>query len=216
LSGHLKPEGKISRIQTPKGELELRSLCPPGSFSGLVLDSGLGTFPHYSSMIQKLEMFDRIASSEDGNVVLAIAEGKRVVAYACSYYPAPGERWAALGKLTYEMGAIEVSRNFRGLGIAQRLVGMAMDRGDFYEDKIAYMNGFSWHWDLEGTGLTLAQYRELMISLMKPYGFKEYPTNEPNIAIRQENVFLARIGSKVSQKDIKRFHKLLFGIVDPQ
>ncbi len=201
------------RVKTPRGELLFRSLCQPGSFFGLRLDSGLGNFPHYSSMIQKLEMFERIASGEDGNVLLTLANGNNVVAYACCYYPSAGERWAALGKLMYEMGAIEVSRNWRNLGIAQILVRMAMDR-DFYEDKIAYMNGFSWHWDLEGTGYTLAQYRQMMINLMKPYGFKEYPTNEPNIAIREENVFLARIGSRVSEQDVLRFRKLLFGIVD--
>ncbi|MEJ5377596.1 MAG: GNAT family N-acetyltransferase [bacterium] len=201
------------RVRTPRGELLFRSLCQPGSFLGLRLDCGLGNFPHYSSMIQKLEMFECIASGEDGNVLLTLANGNNVVAYACCYYPSAGERWAALGKLMYEMGAIEVSRNWRNLGIAQILVRMAMDR-DFYEDKIAYMNGFSWHWDLEGTGYTLAQYRQMMINLMKPYGFKEYPTNEPNIAIREENVFLARIGSRVSQRDVLRFRKLLFGIVD--
>jgi acetoin utilization protein AcuA len=206
-------EARTLRVDTPRGEVIFRALCPPGSFSGLLLDPGLGSFPHYSSMIQKLEMFDRIARGEDGNVILALARGKEVVAYACCYYPAPGERWSALGKLMYEMGAIEVSRNWRNLGIAQRLVQLAMDR-DFYEDKIAYMNGFSWHWDLEGTGFTLARYRQMMISLMKPYGFKEYPTNEPNIAIRQENVFLARIGSRVSESDVRRFRRLLFGIPD--
>lgn len=213
MSGSERREGRTVRMETPRGVLLFRSLCPPGSFSDLALDSGLGSFPHYSSIIQKLEMFDRIASGEDGNVLLALASGKLVVAYACCYYPPSGERWASLGKLMYEMGAIEVSRNWRNLGIAQRLVQMAME-GDFYEDKIAYMNGFSWHWDLEGTGFTLAQYRQMMISLMKPYGFREYPTNEPNIAIRQENVFLARIGSRVSERDVRRFHRLLFGILD--
>lgn len=201
-------------VDTPKGVVEIRPQCRPGSFSGLMLDEGLGRFPQYSSMIQKLEMFERIASGEDGNVVLAVADGNRVVGYACCYYPDPRERWAALGKLMYEMGTLEVSRNWRNLGLAQRLVAVSMDRGDFFEHKIAYMNGFSWHWDLEGTGFTLAQYRQMMISLMRPHGFKEYPTNEPNIAIRQENVFLARIGSKVSQEDVKRFHRLLFGIKD--
>lgn len=216
MTGYGRGQAPRMTVETPKGILVLRSLCPPGSFSGLILDPGLGSFPHYSSMIQKLDLFESIASGEDGNVILALADGNRVVGYACCYYPDEGERWARLGRLMYEMGAIEVSRNWRGLGIASRLVQLAMDRGDFYEDKIAYMNGFSWHWDLEGKGLTLAQYRQMMISLMKPYGFREYPTNELNIAIRQENVFLARIGSRVQPKDIRRFHRLLFGIVDEQ
>ncbi len=200
-------------LETPKGILTLRSLCPPGFFAGLRLDEGLGSFAHYSSMIQRLEVFERIASSEDGNVILAVMEGIRVVGYAACYYPDPQERWSALGRLMYEMGAIEVSRGFRHLRIARHLARVAVD-GDFLDDKIAFMNGFSWHWDLDGTGLTLAQYRRMMHNLLRPYGFSEYPTNEPNIAIREENIFLARVGARVSPRDQKRFRNLLFGIGD--
>jgi acetoin utilization protein AcuA len=201
-------------VETAKGSLSLRSRCPPGSFDDLVLDEGLGSFAHYSSMIQKLELFDRIASGDEGNVILALMDENRVVGYATCYYPDPRERWAQLGNLLYEMGAIEVSRNYRHLHIAQHLVRISMLE-DFYEDKIAFMNGFSWHWDLDGTGFTMAQYRQMMIGLMKPYGFREYPTNEPNIAIREENVFLARVGSRVSDAAQRRFRNLLFGILDP-
>jgi acetoin utilization protein AcuA len=84
---------------------------------------------------------------------------------------------------------------------------------DFFEDKIAYMNGFSWHWDLDGSGLTMAQYRAMMINLLNKGGFQEVYTNEPNIALRQENLFMARIGSRVSEQDLARFRDLRFGIV---
>jgi len=115
----------------------------------------------------------------------------------------------------YEMGAIEVSRGYRHLHLAQRLAELSVD-ADFFEDKIAYMNGFSWHWDLDGTGFTMAQYRKMMVNLLKPYGFREYPTNEPNVAMREENVFLSRIGSRVSPRDQRRFRNLLFGIPDDE
>jgi acetoin utilization protein AcuA len=180
----------------------------------LELDEGIGHFAHYSSIIQKLEVFERVASSEGGNVTLALLNGRRIVGYGVCWYPDESERWAALGKLLYEMGALEVSRNFRRLGLAQKIIQLIMEDREFFAQKIAYMKGYSWHWDLDGSGLTIAQYRNMMIHLMKPYGFREYPTNEPNIAIREENLFLARIGERVSQEDRRRFRNLLFGVLE--
>ncbi len=205
--------GKLLTLETPSGAICIRSRCPPGSFAELRLDEGLGSFAHYSSLIKRLETFERIACGKDGNVILAILEEARVVGYAACYYPEPSERWSKLDELMYEMGAIEVSRNFRHMHLAQHLVHAAMD-DEFYEDKIAYMNGFCWHWDLDGSGLTMAQYRKMMFELLSPYGFREYPTNEPNIALRPESIFLARVGSGVSPQDQQRFRNLLFGIMD--
>jgi acetoin utilization protein AcuA len=215
LSGAAPRSPRTITLETPGGPLTFRSLCPPGLFSRLELDQGLGSFPHYSSIIQKLAVFERIASGEDGNVILALLGERLVVGYAVCYYPEQRERWARLGKLMYEMGAIEVSRGYRHLHLAQRLAELSVD-ADFFEDKIAYMNGFSWHWDLDGTGFTMAQYRKMMVNLLKPYGFREYPTNEPNVAMREENVFLSRIGSRVSPRDQRRFRNLLFGIPDDE
>jgi acetoin utilization protein AcuA len=113
----------------------------------------------------------------------------------------------------YEMGAVEVSRNFRHVNVAQKMISLIL-ADDFFEDKIAYMNGFSWHWDLDGSGLTMAEYRKMMMHLLKGHGFQEYYTNEPNIALREENIFMARIGSRVSAEQLQRFRNLRFGIAD--
>ena len=110
------------------------------------------------------------------------------------------------------MAALEVSRNYRGMGIAGKIFRLLM-QDDFFEDKIAYICGFSWHWDLDGSGLTMAQYRRMMLGLLKRYGFEECYTNEPNVALREENFFMVRIGSRVSQEDRIRFRDLRFGIV---
>jgi len=115
----------------------------------------------------------------------------------------------------YEMAAVEVSRNFRSLRVGRRIMDVVMDE-DFLDDKIAYMNGFSWHWDLEGSGLTAAQYRVMMMELYGKYGFRQVYTNEPNIALKPENVMMIRIGSRVSEEDQKRFRYLRFGIKPPK
>lgn len=199
-------------LQTPNGPVSICAPCPSGCFKDLKLESGLGNFAHYRSIIQKLEVFEKVASSKDGRVALALVEGSTVIGYVTCEYPGQGERWSKLGDLMYELATIEASRNFRHHHIAQAMIGALFD-DDFFEDKITYMNGFSWHWDLDGTGLTMSQYRQVMIRLVKGFGFQECYTNEPNIAMREENVFMVRIGSRVSEEDQKRFRNLRFGIV---
>ena len=200
-------------FETGRGRITINPKCPPGSFKELRLDSGLGSFPHYSSIIQKLETFEKVASGKDGRVALALIDENIIIGYMASWYPDSTERWSKLGELMYEFGAIEVSRDFRKMGIAAQMV-LSVLRDDFFDEKISYMNGYSWHWDVDGSGLTLVQYRKMMLNFMKPFGFEEYYTNEPNIALRQENLFMARIGSKVSEEDQLRFRNLRFGIVN--
>jgi acetoin utilization protein AcuA len=200
-------------FETDRGRIIIDSGCPPGAFEELRLDSGLGNFAHYSSIIQKLEVFEKVASGKDGRVALALIDENIIVGYMVCWYPDSTDRWSKLGELMYEFGAIEVSRNFRKLGIAAKMV-LSVLRDDFFDEKICYMSGFSWHWDVDGSGLTLVQYRKMMLNFMKPFGFEEYYTNEPNIALRQENLFMARIGSKVSEEDQLRFRNVRFGIVN--
>jgi acetoin utilization protein AcuA len=200
--------------ETEKGQLIIRSNCPPGSFDGLKMDDGLGRFAHYSSIIQKLEAFESIAKRPGGKITLALMEPNIVVGYNACWYPPPEDRWSALGGLMYELAAVEVSRNFRGLGIAKRILELTLEE-DFFEDKIAYMNGFSWHWDLEGAGLSAGQYRQMMMRLYGAFGFREVYTNEPNIALRDENIMMIRVGSRVAPEDQRRFRYLRFGIKQP-
>lgn len=204
---------RVERVlESPVGAIGIYPRYPPGAFGDLKLDTGLGSFSHYSSIIQKLDVFERIAASRDGRVGLALLNEVVIVGYITCAYPDSTERWSKLGDLMYELATIEVSRNVRGFHLSSTLVGSVL-RDDWFEDKIVYMNGFSWHWDLDGNGLTMAQYRNLMLNLMKQHGLQEYYTNEPNIAIREENLFMARVGSRVSPEDQQRFRNLRFGMV---
>jgi acetoin utilization protein AcuA len=194
-----------------EGALSIVSRCPPGFFSGLELDAGLGRFAHYSSIIQKLDVFEKVSREKDGRVYLALVNKKLIVGYAACYYPGADQRWSKLGELMYEMGAIEISRSMRKHGLAKGIFGAIME-DDFFEDKIAYMNGFSWHWDLDGSGLSMIDYRKMMLGFLRTSGFQDCYTNEPNIALREENFFMVRVGSRVSEEDRARFRDLRFGI----
>lgn len=197
--------------KTLNGTVLIYPRFPAGGFARLRLDAGLGNFAHYSSIIQKLEVFERVASQKEGRVSLALLDDRIVIGYLVCWYPEKTERWSKLGDLMYELGAVEVSRNFREMGVAHTMVDL-MVSDDFFEEKIAYMNGFSWHWDLDGSGLSKFEYRKMMLRFLKNWCFQEFYTNEPNIALRQENLFMARIGSRVSENDRKRFRNLRFGI----
>ena len=180
----------------------------------LRFDAGMGVFSNYSSIIRKLATFQKVASRKDGKVVVALRGGDVIVGYVACWYPELGERWSKLGELLYEMAAIEVSRDFRRLGIARQMIASVLST-DFFEDKIAFMSSLSWHWDLDGSGLTPWRYREMMTDLMLRHGFREHYTNEPNVAIKEENLFMARIGSRVTSGDEARFRDLRFGLAGP-
>ena len=77
---------------------------------------------------------------------------------------------------------------------------------------IVYMVGYSWTWDLDGTGKSAPAYRNILISLFEPFGFQEYQTNEPNICLKPENLFMAHIGRDVSEENQKIFKWLRFGV----
>ena len=99
---------------------------------------------------------------------------------------------------------IEVSSNWRGLGIAKNLLAFALDL-DALEDIILFAMGLSWHWDMEGLGLSVYRYRELIAWLFASQGFTEYPTTEPNVRMEPANVLLVRIGKRVDQRVASRF-----------
>lgn len=198
-------------VETDRGSVYIKSKCEPELFENLILDDGLGHFSHYSSIIQKLDSFQKFALRKDGRVSLAIKSPDVVIGYCIGSYPEPDDRWSALGNLMYELAALEISRNFRGLSLAFRLLDQTM-KEDFFEDKITYMCGYSWHWDLEGKNLTGGQYRNMMKQLYGKFGFREVYTNEPNIALRPENIMMIRVGARVSAEDQMKFRHLRFGM----
>ena len=199
-------------VSTSLGELRIRSFCTPDEIRQLSFDRQFGTHAHYRSLYTKRESLERKAEQPDTSVVLAIADSKRIVGFGVLAYPDPEERWARLApNLMMEINAIEVSREWRSKKVARGIVQM-MNVHPKIEDKIAYFVGYSWTWDLDGSRLTAQQYRQMMSHLFEPFGFEEYQTNEPNICLKPENIFMARIGENVSKELQNQFKWLRFGM----
>jgi hypothetical protein len=91
------------------------------------------------------------------------------------------------------------------MGIAKQLLAFALEL-DALEDMILFAIGLSWHWDVEGLGITIHRYRQLIANLFESQGFVEYPTTEPNVSMEPGNILLARIGSRVDQRVASQFY----------
>jgi acetoin utilization protein AcuA len=199
-------------LSTPRGEVRIRSFCTSDEIRALHFDRQFGTHAHYRSLYTKRESLERKADQPDASVVLAISGKDHIVGFGVLAYPDPDERWAELQpRLMLEVNAIEVSRDWRSQKVAKHIIQMMMAH-PLIEAKIAYFVGYSWTWDLDGTGMTAQQYRHMMSRLFEPFGFQEYQTNEPNISLKPENIFMARIGNNISVEDRNRFKWLRFGI----
>jgi acetoin utilization protein AcuA len=141
-------------IATAKGVIHIRTHCTPDFVDSLELDEGLGVFPHYRSIVRDKKSMKKIAGLQGANLVLAYNDDGKIVGYVAFADPSPLERWGESGdKLLYELGSIEVSRSWRRFGIAKKMVEIAMDDEEL-EDRIVFLTGFCWHWDLDGTALS--------------------------------------------------------------
>jgi acetoin utilization protein AcuA len=197
-------------LSTSLGELRIRSFCTPDEIRQLSFDRQFGTHAHYRSLYTKRESLERKAEQPDTSVVLAIADSRRIVGFGVLAYPDPEERWAQLKPdLMLEVNAIEVSREWRSkgcLGIVQMMNVHPRSRTKSL---------FCWIFmdlGLDGNRMTAQQYRLMMARLFEPFGFEEYQTNEPNICLKPENIFMARIGENVSKESQNKFKWLRFGM----
>jgi acetoin utilization deacetylase AcuC-like enzyme/GNAT superfamily N-acetyltransferase len=202
---HLRGSATPSRsktLETSKGPVLLRDFCPPSLVERLVADNGLRSFARLPEREHQLLL--GIAKRPDCALALAHTPDGEIVGEVTL---APGDEWWEGLENVYEV-AIEVSSQWRGVGIASQLLAYALEL-DALEDMILFAIGLSWHWDTEGTGLSLYHYREMISRLFTSQGFKEYPTTEPNVRMEPANIFLARIGNRVDARVISQFFNRL-------
>ena len=194
--------------KTSVGMIRLRSFCSADEIRVCSFDTQFGIHPHYKSLYTRKDTLEVISKMPDANVVLALIDYQHIIGFGVLVHPYPEERWAGLGSETMiEVKAIEVCRDWRSTGIARGIVQLLVSHPRI-EDMIAYMVGYSWTWDLDGALKSSQEYRRMLIRLFDPFGFQEFQTNEPNICLKPENIFMARIGRNVS-KDIQNQFKWL-------
>lgn len=198
---HLQGSATPSRskaLETSAGTLLLRDFCPPSMLERLRPDAGLRAFARLPE--REMQLLMSIAKRADCALTIAHTPDGVIVGQVTL---APGDEWWEGLDNVYEV-AIEVSSNWRGLGIGHSLLAFALEL-DALEDIILFAMGLSWHWDTEGLGMNVYRYRELIARLFASQGFVEYPTTEPNISMEPANVLLARIGKRVDSRVASRF-----------
>lgn len=151
----------------------------------------------------------KIADFTEGRMIIARTDST-IIGYVTYLHPDPLERWSAFEiDHLLVLGAIEVIPEYRGAKVASKLLELSMfDK--FMENYIIISTEYYWHWDLQGTGLSIWDYRKIMERMMKAGGLAPTRTDDPEINSHPANCLMVRIGNRVPQKSIEQFDKLRF------
>ena len=185
-------------IETPSGPIMLRDFCPPSLVERLTPDSGLHAFARVPEREHLLLL--SIAQNPDCVLTVAHTPAGDIVGQVTLAF---GDEWWEGLENAYEV-TIEVSSQWRGLGLAHALLAFALDLEPL-EDMILFAMGLSWHWDYEGLGISPLSYRKLISRLFASQGFTEQSTTEPDIRMDPANVLLVRVGNRVDEYTVRRF-----------
>lgn len=192
------PSSRSKALATPKGPLLLRDFCPPSLVERFTVESGLHAFARLPE--REHELLLSIARSADCALTLAHTASGEIVGEVTL---APGDEWLEGIEQAYEV-TIEVSANWRGMGVAESLLAFALELNAL-EDMILFAMGLSWHWDIEGLKVPLHRYRAMIARLFATQGFTEYDTTMPDISMEPGNILLVRMGKHVDSYTKNRF-----------
>ena len=193
-----------SLISTPNGSVRVYGPASPGEIESSKMDASLKCFRQPEK--QKNSLVE-IAVLPGGQVFIAVCKSV-IVGYVTFHPPEKFERWGQGGiQNILELGAVEVSRHYRSLGLARALMEVAFRDGAM-EDHIVIATEYYWHWDLEGSGLLVWEYRKMLELIMAGVGLKPKETNDPEINAHPANVLMVRLGKNVSAEDADAFEEL--------
>ncbi len=204
-------DNSVQWIDTPRGRVTLRARVQPADIDGLEMDRGMGMYTEpYSPPSLEKKALKRIAMQENSDVIVAVDPGRHIVGFIAIGRPAEMDRWGRLGPQgLLEALAIEVSQDWRRLDIANAMmrVGLA---DPVFDSKIVMCTGFSWHWDMDGVGVSKERYRELLLRYLAKAGFEYFHTDDPNVRLDPANFLTARVGRNASTGLCRRFSAMLF------
>lgn len=192
------------RLKTVAGPLILHSFSSPSLVASLKVERGLHAFAHVPEREHQLLL--GIAERPDCALTLAYTPVGEIVGQVTL---APADAWWQGIANTYEI-AVEVSVQWRQLGVATQLLSLALEH-DAVEERILVALGLSWHWDIKETGLSPFAYRSMLRHVFEPSGFFECQLDEPNISMDPANILLVRIGKHVKEQVINQlFQRIRF------
>lgn len=150
-----------------------------------------------------------IADLPEGRILIA-RTSEMIIGYVTFVHPDPIERWSEIKmEDLIELGAVEIIPDYRGQKVASKLLEVTM-MDDFMENYIVFSTEYYWHWDLEGSGLNVWEYRKVMEKMMAAGGLKPLPTDDPEIMSHPANSLVVRIGKNVPKESREKFDELRF------
>lgn len=150
-----------------------------------------------------------IAGLTEGRIIIA-READLIVGYVTFHYPDEMERWSEGNMVDLiELGAIEVADAYRSFGLGKRMILMAFAEEQL-ENMIVFATEYYWHWDLDGTKLSVWDYRKMMENLMKSVDMVWHATDDPEICSHPANCLMVRIGKEVPMSSIENFDRVRF------
>ena len=208
----LTPETETLQRETDQGKITIRPFCAPDKIEPLSFEKMKQEYEEGRPILYDKESLISAASNAGTNVCVASTEQRDIVGCGILEIPRAGERWLDVGEgVMLEVSVIEVSRSWRRMGLAKEILRLLVDHPS-KANHILYMVGYSWTWDLQHKGLEAMSYRDILIRLFSGQGFRPFQTNEPNVMLRPENLFMARIGEQISVDMEKRFKLVRFGL----
>lgn len=187
-------------------DLIIEGPLPAEVLLGLTLHPQLDAFRRPAEQHKALV---EIAGLPEGRIIAA-RDGEIIVGYVTFHYPDELERWSEGGMTDLvELGAVEVADDYRSLGLGKKMIQNAFAY-DQLENVIVYTTEYYWHWDLEGTGLSVWEYRAMMERLMKSVGMEWVATDDPEICAHPANCLMVRIGREVPLSSIEQFDRVRF------
>ena len=150
-----------------------------------------------------------IAGLPEGRIIIT-RDQDMIVGYVTFHHPDEQERWSE-GNMEdlIELGAIEVAKDYRSLGLGQEMIKTAFEEEQM-ERYIVFTTEYYWHWDLKGSGLNVWDYRKMMERLMKIVDMEWYATDDPEICSHPANCLMVRIGRHVPLSSQEQFDRIRF------
>ena len=188
------------------GQVIVEGPAPAELIERLRPDAGLRAFRPPDK--QKLALLE-ICRLPRGRVTIARSDDL-LVGYVTFHPPDTFERWGQ-GKVPgiLELGAIEVSPAWRSGGVGKALLDVSV-ADDWFEDYVVVSTEYYWHWDLQGTGLSLWHYKDMLEAFFARAGFKRRDTDEPDIASHPCNMLMVRVGERVTDDLLLAFEALRY------
>lgn len=189
---------------SPKGIVVLEGPVADKTIEGLTMNDKLSNFRPPEKQKKALA---EISQLPKGMVYIARHENE-IIGYITFHEPDEYTRWIKHPRVL-EMGAIEVSEDWRRCRVAQNLLKFAFSNPEL-ENYIVITMEFCWHWDVRETGLDIWDYQRMLSKLFGSVGLEKVPTDDPDILEHPANVLMARFGKNVSQEDRMLFEQMTF------